>query len=227
MKREPLLVIGAGDVGAYLAWNVERFGLPYEVIGFLDDDPAKAGRSLCGIPVLGPVAAVARDPGIAVIVGIAAPAARRRIVEEVALHTDNFPALVAPTAWISAGVTVGKGVIVYPNVSVNYGADIGDFCIVNMNCAVGHDCVLSEFSTLAPGVKLAGYTHLEREAEIGIGAATRQGVRIGAGAVVGGQAMVISDVPPGRTALGVPARLVLSRRGVEAPGGREGSGVRG
>ena len=53
--KQPLLIIGAGNVGGYLAWNLERFGLPYEVQGFLDDDPTKEGQVLFGKPVLGPV----------------------------------------------------------------------------------------------------------------------------------------------------------------------------
>lgn len=209
--KESLLVIGAGDVGGYLAWNVERFGLPYEVQGFLDDDPAKAGRTLYGKPVLGPVEAIEEHEGSAVVVGIAAPRIRRRIAEQVAAHTDHFPSIVAPTAWVSEGVEVGAGVILYPGVSVNYETVIGDFCILNMNCAIGHNCTIEPCSTLAPGVNFAGFTHVEPEVDVGIGASTRQRVRIGTGAVIGGQSMVLSDVPPGTTVVGAPARPIKER----------------
>lgn len=207
----PLVVIGAGDVGGYLAWNVERFGLPYTVQGFLDDDPAKAGRTLYGKPVLGPVEAMGENEGAAVVVGIASPRIRRRIVERVAAHTDRFPSIVAPNVWVSEGVKIGQGVILYPGVSINYETEIGDFCILNMNCAIGHNSTIAAFSSLAPGVNFAGFTHLEPEVEVGIGVSTRQRVRIGAGAVIGGQSMVISDVPPGSTVSGVPARIAVAK----------------
>lgn len=204
--RQPLLVIGAGNVGGYLAWNLEGFGLPYEVQGFLDDDPAKEGITLFGKPVLGPVEAIREFSGTPVVVGIAAPDVRRRIVEVVSAYTDRFPSIIAPTAWISEGVQIGRGVILYPGVTINYESAIGDFCILNMNCAIGHNCTIEAFSTLAPGVNFAGFTYAEAGVEVGIGASTRQRVRLRSGSVVGGQSMVIADVRAQERVAGVPAR---------------------
>ena len=51
------LVVGAGSAGTALVRDLGRtpaFGLT--PVGILDDDPAKAGRSRSGIPVLGPLA---------------------------------------------------------------------------------------------------------------------------------------------------------------------------
>lgn len=209
--KNPLLIIGAGNVGGYLALNLGTFGFPFEVKGFLDDDPKKAGRTLYGKPVLGPVESIRKFTGIAVAIGIAAPKIRRRIVDQITPYTVNFPPFVAPSTWISDGVQIGKGSIIYPGVSVNYETDIGEFCIINMNCAIGHNCTFSGFDTLAPGVNLAGFTFLEQDVDIGIGVSTRQRVRIGTGAVIGGQSMVINDIPPDCTAFGVPARVRRAR----------------
>ncbi|WP_241002601.1 hypothetical protein [Streptomyces sp. CB01881] len=51
------LVVGAGAAGTALVRDLGRtpdFGLA--PIGLLDDDPAKAGRSVGAVPVLGPLA---------------------------------------------------------------------------------------------------------------------------------------------------------------------------
>ncbi len=48
--------------------------------------------------------------------------------------------------------------------------------------------------------------HIDDDAHIGIGAIILKGVRIGAGARVAAGAVVTSDVPPGATAIGNPAR---------------------
>ncbi len=208
----PLLIIGAGNVGGYLAWNLNRFGLPYQVMGFLDDDPSKQGKMLFGKSVLGPVEAMRDYTGTAVVVGIAAPRIRRQIVEEVSASTDQFPSIFAPSAWISEGADVGRGVILYPGVSINYETLIGDFCILNMNCAIGHNCTIEAFSTLAPGVNFAGFTHVEEGVDVGIGTSTRQRVRLGTRSVVGGQSMIIRDVPHDAVVAGVPARPLQASR---------------
>jgi len=51
-----VLVIGAGDLGERLLREIATSPeLNYHVVGFVDDDPAKLGRSLHGREVLGPV----------------------------------------------------------------------------------------------------------------------------------------------------------------------------
>lgn len=205
MKRQ-LLIIGAGNVGGYLAWNAAPLRRHYDVAGFLDDDPEKVGRTLFGLPVLGTLDSVRERAGSALVVAVATPRTRLEIVQRVSRYTDCFPTIVAPKCWLSRGVRVGQGVIIYPGASVNFESTIGDFCILNMNCAVGHNCELRGFDTLAPGVNLAGFTQVDAGVEIGIGAATRQGVRLGARCVIGGQSMVLADVPPDATVVGVPAR---------------------
>jgi FlaA1/EpsC-like NDP-sugar epimerase len=53
-KAKRLLVIGAGDCGEKIFREIhDNPQLPYRVVGFLDDNPTKIGRTLHGVPVLG------------------------------------------------------------------------------------------------------------------------------------------------------------------------------
>ncbi len=54
--QKKLLIIGAGDCGEKMCREIrDNARLKYRVVGFLDDEPAKLGRKIHGIPVLGPV----------------------------------------------------------------------------------------------------------------------------------------------------------------------------
>ncbi|MBM4465768.1 MAG: polysaccharide biosynthesis protein [Chloroflexi bacterium] len=50
-----VLIVGAGEAGQLLAWRFlnQKEGEGYKVVGFVDDDPAKQGMRVHGLPVLG------------------------------------------------------------------------------------------------------------------------------------------------------------------------------
>ena len=53
-NRKRVLIVGAGAAGEKILREIlENYQIHYEVIGFIDDDPAKHGRSIHGVPVLG------------------------------------------------------------------------------------------------------------------------------------------------------------------------------
>ncbi len=83
---------------------------------------------------------------------------------------------------------------------------IGEFVTMNMNCAIGHDSIIESYSSLAPGVNFGGHTHIEEGVDMGIGSATKQNIRVGNGSTIGGQCMLIRDVPPDTVYVGVPGR---------------------
>ena len=54
-RLQDALVVGAGDAGAQLVRAIrEERGLPYQIVGFIDDDPGRQGITVRGVRVLGP-----------------------------------------------------------------------------------------------------------------------------------------------------------------------------
>ena len=120
----------------------------------------------------------------------------------------HFPNFISSNSWISNQVKLGKGIIVYPNVSINHESDIDDFVVINMNCAFGHNSTINKCCSLAPGVNLAGFTYVEDFVEVGIGVSTVQNTRIGSNSIIGGQTMLIKDVPKSVKMVGNPGRII-------------------
>jgi FlaA1/EpsC-like NDP-sugar epimerase len=59
-ERTRLYIIGAGFAGQTLAKEIKAKSVFGTVVAFLDDDPAKIGKKIEGIPVLGPIRDVAQ-----------------------------------------------------------------------------------------------------------------------------------------------------------------------
>ncbi|HLF56901.1 MAG TPA: undecaprenyl-phosphate glucose phosphotransferase [Thermoanaerobaculia bacterium] len=60
-KSQRILVVGAGGLGREITEKLKaNRDHGFEVVGFLDDDPAKNGQTILGVPVLGPTRDVER-----------------------------------------------------------------------------------------------------------------------------------------------------------------------
>jgi sugar O-acyltransferase (sialic acid O-acetyltransferase NeuD family) len=206
--KQKLIIIGSGSVGKYIAHNQEDFHNEFEIVGFLDDDIKKQNRTIAGIPVLGAISKISEysGKGFALIWGIAFPSIKKSLYLQYEHLQFDYPNFISKYAWLSQGVSLGKGCIIYPGCSINYETIINDFVVMNMNCAIGHNCTIKSFSSLSPGVNLGGNTTVGDSVELGIGCATLQSISIGDNVKVGGQAMVTKSIENDQTVKGVPAK---------------------
>jgi FlaA1/EpsC-like NDP-sugar epimerase len=99
-QQRRLLIVGAGDHAEALAREVGRHpDLHYQLVGFLDDDPAKHGLLIHGIPVLGPIdtiGGVVRRHAIQEVI-IAIPSASGAQIRRVLLLCERLPVRIRTT----------------------------------------------------------------------------------------------------------------------------------
>jgi serine O-acetyltransferase len=97
---------------------------------------------------------------------------------------------------IGRDVELGEGVVFVHTLGTVIGGDarIGDRVRVMGNVTIGT-------------AKDNGYPRIEADVNIGAGARILGPVHVGEGAVIGANAVVLTDVPPGAVAVGVPATV--------------------
>jgi len=198
-----LFIVGAGGFGREAVWTVERInkapgGPVWKVIGFADDDPAKASGNFEGYPMLGSVEKASADhPGASVFIAIGDNAVRRRIYARLRGH--DFPALIDPTAQVSPTTEFKHGTYIAVEAVVSVGTEIGKFVIINARAGVGHDSIVGDFANIAPGVSLSGHTRIGSDVMMGTNSCTAPGATVGDGASVACGTPVFRDVAPGAT----------------------------
>lgn len=97
---------------------------------------------------------------------------------------------------IGARSALREGVTVNRPTQAEGVTSLGEDCMLMANCHVGHDCKVGNGVTLANNVMLAGHVIVGDGSFVGGGAGVHQFVRIGAGAMIGGNASISYDVPP-------------------------------
>lgn len=207
-----LVVYGASGFGQQVMFWVEDAvagDARFELLGYVDDNPATHGEVRSGYPVLGDrewLRDRAAEREVSLVFGVAGPSVKERVVAGLGGATIDFPSLAHPSAVISRHASLGSGVIVGPANVISVGVRIRDFVTVNTACTIGHDARVGRYATLLPGVNVSGAVAIGDGVSIGTGTAIVQDVTIGPAATVGAGATVVSDLPGGCVAMGTPAR---------------------
>ncbi len=144
-------------------------------------------------------------------VAIGNPHGRVRVSLHERLSAEGLKAitLAHPSAQIAPNARIGEGCQLMAGAIVNPESSLGRQCIINTKASVDHECVLEDGVELAPGATLCGIVHLEINAWICAGATVLPRINIGADAIIGAGSVVIRDVPPRTTVVGVPAERIL------------------
>ena len=206
-----ILILGAGghaQVVADILMRGRGAGKDVELLGYLDDDPGLAWKSFLGLSVLGVVSDLSRIKHDAVVVAIGDNRARSQVYVRFIEQGERFAVALHPSANVAPGVKLGPGTMVCAGVVVNPQSEVGEDVILNTGCTVDHHNRIGPHAHIAPGAHLGGEVTVEEGAMVGIGAIVLPQVRIGAWSVVGARAVVLKDVPPGVTVIGVPAKPV-------------------
>lgn len=212
--NSPIVIAGAGGHGRGVleilraVANAEGTSCP--VVGFLDDDPALAGGSCGGLPILGGMREVPRlvREEHRFLIGVGEPKVRRAVAARLAGDRAALTVAVHPSAILYGEVQVGPGCVIGAGVVVAAATRLGEHVLLNLNATVGHDCVLERFATVGPGANIGGNVTMGEGAFVGLNGTVLPGRRLGADSQLGAGSVLLEDLEAGCVAFGVPARIV-------------------
>jgi len=111
--------------------------------------------------------------------------------------------------WIT-GIEIHPGATIGRRVFIDHGMGV----VIGETAELGDECTLYHGVTLGGTTWNKGKRHptLGRGVVIGAGAKLLGPIVVGDGAKVGSNAVLVKDVPPGATAVGIPARIILDEQ---------------
>jgi sugar O-acyltransferase (sialic acid O-acetyltransferase NeuD family) len=213
-----VVIVGTGGAGretyCLLLDVIKHSRNPIEFRGFVAlDNPELVLLERLGVEFLGDPSDLAnRIPSASTwsySLGIGNPKHRRHM-DEILSHQNLKPfTLIHPSVQIGPDVHIGHGAVVCANTVITTHVQIGVSTQLNVGCVVGHDATVGDYVTLAQSVNIAGNVTIGDDTTIFTGAVVLPGVTVGTGSTIGAGAVVVKDVAPYSTVVGVPAKPLV------------------
>ena len=191
-------IIGAGGFGKEIYWSLN----PVERINtvFFVDDEYWDNTDNKILPL-----SIFESDKYEVVIAIADSYHRERIVNNLP-KTTKFFTHIHPSAQIHGeDVEIGDGSIVCAGSIITTNVKIGKHAHINLITTIGHDCVIGDYFTTAPGVQISGNEIIGDRVYFGTRSCVKQKLKICNDVVIGMNAGVVKDIVEPGTYVGTPA----------------------
>ncbi len=208
LHNNKLCIVGAGGFGReVLSSFKESFvlaGISIEDnVVFMDDNPALENKKVLGVSV---IRFADFDPSeFDVSIAVGSPKSRKSIVGKLPKETQ-YVTLIHPSAIIMEETEIGEGSIITPGCIVTCNITIGKHSHLNLHTSIGHDCVLGDYFTTAPGARISGECNFGELVYFGTNACAKQGIEICDDVVIGMGGVAVKHIQESGVYIGNPLK---------------------
>jgi sugar O-acyltransferase (sialic acid O-acetyltransferase NeuD family) len=205
-----LFIVGAGGAGRELySWLLDakqQYGVDLNILGFLDDNPDALKEFNYPIGVIDSIQNYTPQADEQLVLSIAAPLTRHKIVTILKEKNSTFYSFVHPSVMLGANCQLGEGVVICPASIICCDVKLGHFVYINTRSTVGHDTTIGDFTTINGSVEITGQNKIGDFVFFGVGVRTIPCKKIENYATVGAGSIVIRNVKSKTTVFGNPAK---------------------
>ncbi len=209
MKNIIILGTGGNSIDILDAINeINLISKKYNCIGFLDDDISKKGSNIFGVEVLGSINDSNKFSDTYFINGIGNSRnfiSKQNVIKRSLVEPSRFETIIHPSSSVSSFSKIGKGSVIFQNVTVCSNVDIGNHVAVLPNSIISHDVKIKDYSTIAGGVCISGNSVIGESSYIGTNSSIRENLSIGNKCLIGMSSNILSNVDDNTVCFGNPA----------------------
>lgn len=194
-------IIGAGGFGREVYWSLNPIERNNTV--FFVDDEYWDGSDDKILPL-----SLFETNKYEIVVAIADSNHRQRIVESLPKGTKYFTH-IHPSAQIHGDdVEIGEGSIICAGTIITTNVKIGKHAHLNLITTIGHDCVIGDYFTTAPGVQISGNETIGNRVYFGTRSCMKQKLTICDDVIIGMNAGLTKSITESGTYIGTPATKI-------------------
>jgi len=143
-----------------------------------------------------------------VLIAIGSSSERQKMVNKLPSNTKYFSFIHPSAQLLDSNIEIGEGSIICANCILTTNIKIGKHCHLNLSTTIGHDCIIGDYFTTAPGVHVSGNCNIANFVYAGTNASIKQGISICENTTIGLNAGVVKNISTSGTYIGTPAKLI-------------------
>jgi sugar O-acyltransferase (sialic acid O-acetyltransferase NeuD family) len=182
----------------------------FELIGFVDDDTKKQGKTKFGFEVFSrDVIKIYKEAKILAVPG--SPQSfkyRQEIIGALNISLDRYATVIHPNASVSSKANIGKNVLIMAGVVITSNAVISNHVCILPNSVIHHDTIIGEWTLIGSNVLIAGNVSVGENCYIASGSNVINDISIGNGSLIGLGSNLIKSIPKNSKVVGNPAKPI-------------------
>lgn len=200
-RVQRLVIVGGGEGAVQILDAISK--IPgQQAVAIVDDNPALKGRSVAGVPVVGPVDGAAvkqmieqnQADGVVISVSTSIPF-RQRVFDEWTRLGIPFANVIHPSAQVGINAAIGTGNVILAFCQLGPCATVGNNNFLSAYCSIEHHSTLGNHCSFGPGVITSSRANIGDRTRFGTGIFIEPHITIGHDSVIGSGCILWSDVP--------------------------------
>ncbi len=143
-----------------------------------------------------------------ILVAVGNPAARSEIVNRLPKQAKFFTYIHSSVIILDKTIKIGAGSIICAGTILTTNIKLGKHTHLNLQSTVGHDCVIGDYFTTAPGAKISGNCNIGDRVYFGTNSCVKEKINIVDDCIIGLNAGVVKDLTEAGTYVGTPAKRI-------------------
>jgi acetyltransferase EpsM len=215
MKKEDLIILGAGENGIMAADIIEKNNIDYakyKIIGYLDDDKNKIGNNIAGYPVLGPMSSWKEcEKSFFTSPLVSSPKnnhLKKVIFDKLKIPNKLYINIISRDLKLPEDLISGNANLIISGSQFQSNIKIGSNIYISNNVVICSNTKIDDYVNISNSASIQGGVQIEEGAYIGANSSIIGYTKIGKWSIVGMGSVVLNEVEDFQIVAGNPARVI-------------------
>lgn len=139
-----------------------------------------------------------------IIVAVGNPLLRKQIIDSLPEKVQFFTHIHPSVQILADDVAIGEGSVICANTILTTNVKIGKHCHLNLSTTIGHDTIIGDYFTTAPGAKISGNCNIGDCVYVGTNTSIKEKINICDNVIIGLNSGVVKNITEEGTFIGTP-----------------------